>query len=90
MNRSASIPIDLRNRIPADLPPPLYGPHVKPTPPKTPSGATRGGYPGHPKRDSCCRTRTAAAAPPVRRGFGPRLTAVGRTAASSFKPNIHH
>jgi transposase len=32
-------------------PPSSDGPHVKPAPPKTPSGRNRGGQPGHPKHD---------------------------------------
>ncbi len=32
-------------------PPSSDGPHVKPAPPRTPSGKTRGGQPGHPKHE---------------------------------------
>ena len=40
-----------QNSANSSQPPSSDGPHVKPAPPKTPSGKRRGGQPGHPKHD---------------------------------------
>ncbi len=40
-----------QNSSNSSKPPSSDGPHVKPAPPKTPSGKRRGGQPGHPRRD---------------------------------------
>ena len=40
-----------RNSSNSSQPPPSDGPQVKPAPPKSPSGKTRGGQPGHPKHE---------------------------------------
>ena len=40
-----------QNSSNSSKPPSSDGPHVKPAPPKTPSGKRRGGQPGHPKHD---------------------------------------
>ena len=40
-----------QNSANSSKPPSSDGPHVKPAPPKTPSGKRRGGQPGHPKHE---------------------------------------
>ena len=40
-----------QNSTNSSKPPSSDGPHVKPAPPKTPSGKRRGGQPGHPKHE---------------------------------------
>ena len=40
-----------QNSSNSSKPPSSDGPHVKPAPPKTPSGKRRGGQPGHPRHD---------------------------------------
>jgi transposase len=40
-----------RNSSNSSQPPSADGPHVKPAPPRTPSGKTRGGQPGHPRHE---------------------------------------
>jgi transposase len=40
-----------QNSANSSKPPSSDGPHVKPAPPKTPSGKARGGQPGHPRND---------------------------------------
>ena len=40
-----------QNSANSSKPPSSDGPHVKPAPPKTPSGKTRGGQPGHPRHE---------------------------------------
>jgi transposase len=40
-----------QNSTNSSKPPSSDGPHVKPAPPKTPSGKRRGGQPGHPRHD---------------------------------------
>ena len=40
-----------QNSSNSSRPPSSDGPHVKPAPPKTPSGRKRGGQPGHPRHD---------------------------------------
>jgi len=40
-----------QNSANSSKPPSSDGPHVKPAPPKAPSGKTRGGQPGHPKHE---------------------------------------
>ena len=44
-----------QNSSNSSKPPSSDGPHVKPAPPKTPSGRKRGGPPGHPKHDRVIR-----------------------------------